>query len=99
MIMKSDCRGLDLTWFFYSFMIGILISCNQDEKPQSLPIVLTADVVDITTTSAVVGGEIVDGGNSKILGSGVVYSSIVSEPTLADDVVVIPAEVGFFFLP
>lgn len=60
-------------------------ACNEDEKPMTIPEVTTAVVTDITITSATVGGEITDDGNANVTVTGVVYSSVVGVPTLADD--------------
>jgi uncharacterized protein (TIGR02145 family) len=60
-------------------------SCDDDEKTKTVPNVTTGTVTEITGTSAIVAGEIVDDGNTAgIIASGFVYSSTNAEPTLAD---------------
>lgn len=59
-------------------------SCEEDEKTKTLPEVTTAAVSDVTSTSAIGGGEIVSDGNAEITASGLVYSSTNTTPTLAD---------------
>jgi hypothetical protein len=63
----------------------ILVGACDDEEPSTLPTVTTGTVQDITTTSVSVSGEIADDGNAAVIATGFVYSSIVAEPTLADE--------------
>lgn len=66
------------------FSLALFTSCEEDEKAKMLPEVATAEVSDITTTSAIGGGEIVSNGNADITASGLVYSSTNATPTIAD---------------
>ena len=58
---------------------------DDDEKPKTIPTVTTHAATDVQTNSATLHGEIVEDGNADITATGFVYSSVVSEPTLADD--------------
>ncbi len=77
------------TKLLYSMLVVVAISlasCNDDqEKPKTVPEVTTAVVTDISTNSAMVGGEIISDGNSAITVTGVVYSRISTIPTLDDE--------------
>jgi hypothetical protein len=69
------------------FLAVNFYSCNKDEEqtPKSSPQITTLVPTNVSTTSATVGGTITDDGNVAISGSGVVYSSNVALPTLADN--------------
>lgn len=71
-------------------------SCNDDDKPQTLPEVTTAAVTDVATTTATAGGEIVSDGNTQVTASGVVYSSTNNLPVLTDSKVDATATSGVF---
>jgi hypothetical protein len=71
-------------------------SCDDDEEPKTIPVVTTGTVSDITTTSATVSGEITTNGNVAVTATGFVYSSAVSEPTVADDKVELTDTEGDF---
>lgn len=58
--------------------------CKEDEEPKTLPMVTTAEVLDVTTTNATASGEITSDGNATITASGVVYSNTSNTPTIAD---------------
>ncbi len=63
-----------------------LASCgNDDDKPKTLPTVVTGTDITTTTTTANVTGEITDTGNDKITEAGFVYSINVTVPTMADN--------------
>ncbi len=70
-----------------------LVSCNKDDdKPKTIPEVTTFDATDVTTTTATVTAEITSDGNTRITESGFVYSSIVDEPTTADEIIVVESD-------
>lgn len=71
-------------------------ACEDDEKPKTVPAVTTGAVTGVTATSAVVSGEIPDDGNAEITERGFVYSSVVTEPTVADDKVGLTDAEGSF---
>lgn len=77
-------------------MAVVFSACDDEEKPKMIPTVATGEVTEITTSSAVAGGEIVDNGNAEITESGLVYSSIVGEPTIADDRIMLTTTTGSF---
>lgn len=58
---------------------------DDDDKPKTIPTVATHDATGIQTNAATFHGEIVEDGNADVTATGFVYSSVVSEPTLADD--------------
>jgi uncharacterized protein (TIGR02145 family) len=66
------------------FSTVFLTSCEEDEKQKTLPEVITAEMSNVSTTSATGGGEIVSDGNDDIAASGLVYSSTNATPTLTD---------------
>lgn len=59
-------------------------SCDDDEKPKTLPIVITSEITDVTTTAAKGGGEVANNGNAEIIARGLAYSSTTNPPTIAD---------------
>jgi hypothetical protein len=66
--------------------LGILICACDDEDPKLIPnIVTSTNITEVTTNSARGGGEIINNGNATITASGLVYSSIVTEPTISED--------------
>lgn len=58
--------------------------CKDDDEPKTLPVVTTAAVTNITTTTANAGGEITSDGNTAITASGVVYSNTNNTPNTDD---------------
>lgn len=62
----------------------LLHSCDEDEKPKTIPVVTTSSVTEIMSTSAKSGGEITDSGNDGIIASGLVYSGTNTTPTITD---------------
>ena len=84
--MKSTLQNLKFILIPFSLVVsaGFFTSCDDDEKPKTIPVVTTAAVTDVTTNSAIGGGEITDNGNVEITASGLLYSSITETPTVAD---------------
>ncbi|MBT1688302.1 FISUMP domain-containing protein [Dawidia soli] len=76
------------TRLFYLFLpiVAFNFSCDDEEKPKSVPIVVTSSSTDVTPTTAIVSGSITSTGNSTVIETGFVYSSNVSQPTTADNV-------------
>lgn len=68
-----------------TLLAGVFTSCDDEEDSKTAPVVTTGTLTDITTTTAGVSGQIADHGNVEVTATGFVYSSVVSEPTLADD--------------
>jgi hypothetical protein len=60
-------------------------SCDDDEKPKTLPVVSTAAMADVTTTTAMGGGEVTDDGNAAITVMGLAYSTSNATPTIDDE--------------
>lgn len=60
--------------------------CGDDnEKPKTVPDVITGTATGITDVSVTLHGEVSGDGNSTVTERGFVYSSIVDEPTITDD--------------
>jgi hypothetical protein len=79
--MKLKNSYLSLILLVVSFS-----SCDNDDKiPKTVPTVTTSNPTNVTMTSASVGGTITDKGNDVIQKSGIVYSSNVALPTIADN--------------
>lgn len=72
---------------YLSLMIVVISfsSCDDDEKPKTIPEVSVPVVSDVATNSAVVEAEVIGDGNSEITSAGFVFSDAVSVPTIADD--------------
>jgi hypothetical protein len=71
-------------------LTGVFISsCEEGEKPKTIPQLTTLPATDNTTTTAVLHGEITDDGNATITESGFVYSTVQTEPTVADEKIVV----------
>jgi hypothetical protein len=81
--MKSALQNLKL--IMVAMVLVFFSSCEDDEDPKTVPIVTTADISDITITSAMGGGTITDDGNAEVTASGIVYSSVVGLPTIEND--------------
>lgn len=80
------------TLILISSLIIFLTSCSEDDKPKTLATVSTLAPTDITTTTAIVRGEISNDGNAKITESGFVYSNAIANPTTSDDKIVVEAD-------
>ena len=63
---------------------GSCMMTNVNKQIKSIPELTTADVTQITQTTAVSGGEIIDDGGSRVTSRGVCWS-IDKTPTLRDD--------------
>ena len=74
----------------------VITRCGEDQKPKTVPVVTTTAPTAVTTNSATVGGEITHNGNVVVTASGIVYSKIVSVPTLADDKIELTDTEGTF---
>ena len=75
-----------------------LLGCGGDDGntlPVTTPSVVTRDITDITTGSAVVSGEVTSDGNGKVIERGVVIRSS-PDPTTADTKIVGGAGTGTF---
>jgi uncharacterized protein (TIGR02145 family) len=77
--MKAENR----IWYYVVLIILITSSCTK-EKTVTLPVVTTAPLTKITSTSVVTGGDVTTDGGSVILAKGVCWS-LISEPTLTDN--------------
>lgn len=66
------------------FVVSIS-SCNDDDNVQTAPELSEVEVGDITPNSVTLTAEITNDGNADISEAGFVYSSVVLEPTLAND--------------
>ena len=70
---------------FFTIWMITFAGCKKDaENPLiNTPIITTASLSTITTTSAETGGNVTSGGGSEVLGKGVCWS-ITTNPTIAD---------------
>lgn len=66
----------------FFFILISLIGCNKNKDEEEIPVVTTAEVSAITTSTAVSGGNVTEG--TKIIARGVVWSTS-SNPTLTDN--------------
>ncbi|MBK6828188.1 MAG: hypothetical protein IPG86_15645 [Chitinophagaceae bacterium] len=64
------------------FISGIFASCKKDDVV-NMPVLTTAAVTNVTSTTATVGGEITDNGGGDITASGVCYATVAA-PTTAN---------------
>lgn len=62
-------------------LFTLLLACEKEEK---LPSLTTTEIISITDTSAIVKGKINEDGSSKIINSGVAWSTNIN-PTKKDD--------------
>jgi uncharacterized protein (TIGR02145 family) len=84
--MKQELRKLRWKHLLAGVLIATAItSCKNDEdEPKTIPVVTTAAITEVTTTSAMGGGDITSNGNATVTASGLVYSSSNATPTLTD---------------
>lgn len=82
----------------FGLVLFFLNGCNKDdaETPKAIPVVTTGAATDITTSSATVSGTITDDGNDVLTATGIVYSSNVALPTIADNKVALTDLEGDF---
>jgi len=77
--MKSNLQLLLITVFLIS-------SCGKKSEPipaaHTVPIVTTNPITNATNTTAVCGGVIVNNGGSAIIAEGVVWTNLLSDPTI-----------------
>ncbi|MBL7700308.1 MAG: hypothetical protein JNK79_19240 [Chitinophagaceae bacterium] len=72
------------------FAYGILVvvgvfSCKKDDPEPSAPLVTTVGLTDITDSSVKAGGRITSTGNDEIIATGFCWSTLTTNPTIADD--------------
>src|SRR5690554_4065027 len=74
---------------FYALIMGLLVltnSCKKDEDkddPKSVAVLTTAEVSEITETTAVSGGDITSNGGASVIVRGVCWSTSET-PTISD---------------
>ena len=68
-----------------SLMLILSLRCtrNTDRLLNSIPVLTTADIIDITTSTAMCGGNITDNGGANVTARGVCWS-ISTNPTIAN---------------
>ena len=68
-----------------SLMLILSLRCtrNTDRLLNSIPVLTTADIIDITTSTAMCGGNITDNGGADVTARGVCWSTSVN-PTIAN---------------
>lgn len=71
---------LSVVFLFQSLFLG---SCKK-ETPKQLPTVTVTEVKDITSVSAVAGGEVLSDGGAEVKSRGVCWSPTNVNPTIAD---------------
>lgn len=81
---------LELKMIMAALLAGMLAivaaSCSDDDEPKTIPQVTTNDASNIGTNSVTLNGSIDDDGNARVTASGFVYSTLVTSPTLSDNV-------------
>ena len=65
------------------------------EQPENAPVVITAEVSDITLSSAICGGEVVSGGDAVAIARGVCWSTN-QNPTVSDNYTVDGSGIGTY---
>ncbi len=78
--MKTKSKIFSL--FLAGFLLILLFSCKK-ETPQVVPTLTTASVTNVTSTTAMCGGDISSNGGSAITACGVCWSTS-QNPTIAD---------------
>lgn len=95
--MRKNLLRKLLTFSLFAGGVSTLFySCDNDDPKMIATVVTSANITSITTTSATGGGEIVSNGNAGVTASGLVYSNIVTEPTLSEDKTLETASSGAF---
>lgn len=86
-VMKRKAAPLFTTVILLSivalFQTFLFTSCKK-ESEKEFPTITVSDVRDITSISAVAGGEVLSDGGAEITSRGVCWSSINNTPTIAD---------------
>jgi hypothetical protein len=66
--------------------VSLITSCSKNSEPIpstiTVPVLTTNPITNITNSSAVGGGTIINNGGSAIIAEGVVWTSIVVTPTI-----------------
>jgi hypothetical protein len=70
-------------WFTALIITCVSLLIISDCKRYEVPTVATAEISDISATTATCGGEIISEGTSKIIGRGVCWNTD-QNPTIAD---------------
>ena len=98
----GDVHNLELDCAYYvrayvTYSLGTVYGENKmfSIKKTYLPTVITSAVTQITTTTAVAGGNVTDDGGSSVSERGVVYSTN-QNPTIADNKIVSGSGLGDF---
>ena len=73
----------------------ILVSCKPEPEQPMGPVVITAEVTEITHNSAKCGGEVVSGGDAVVVARGVCYNT-TGTPTVSDTYTMDGTNVGIF---
>lgn len=79
---------------FSSFLAGILLLSGCAEDP-TLPVLTTGDILDVTTNSAVVNGNVTSDGGAEVTARGVCWGT-VAEPVLSDNFIASGTGTGEF---
>lgn len=102
-LRTSLCRDLNKTLsiqatLLYSLLLGTalsMISCSEEAKPKTAPVVLTGEISGISANGALVSGQVVSDGGSAVTERGVVLGSS-ADPTTADTKVTSGSGVGTY---
>ena len=73
-------------------LINLIHSCKKD-KP---PIVITTDLTEISFTTAILGGEVINEGGVSVVSRGVCWNNTFSDPTIADSKTIESGGLGSF---
>lgn len=74
-----------LSLFVCAILIAGVYSCKKEKQEPSVPLVTTVGLTAITDSSAKVGGRITSTGNEEITVTGFCWSTMTTDPSIADD--------------
>lgn len=74
---------------------GIWMSCSEEARPKTVPLVTTGEISGIGFDAATVAGEVVSDGNQTVAERGIV-AGIQAQPTIADTKVLAGSGTGVF---
>ena len=81
MIMK---KRLLFKFILIVFIIGVLQTCKEDEKVFNEPVITTVEITEISSSTAVSGGNITDDGGAEITACGVCWNT-TGNPTIENN--------------
>src|SRR5689334_12996656 len=85
-LKNTDYSGVTSLVGILLFVVVFLCSCDdKKEELKTAPTVATGAVSNITVLSADLSAVVTDDGNAVVSELGFVYSSVVAQPTVADN--------------